>query len=484
MKKENKLRKILTSKSFRYGTSSFIIVAIVLALFIVINITVPLLGIEWDLTPEGLYTLSDTSKQILDNLEDEVEIIGLMDPTKISSQSSYYDVIRFLTYYDDYDNITVTYVDPDTNVGYVSQLDPTGALDLSKQNFVVRRVKDGNTRAVKYYDLFSTYVSSDTTFEITDTGSKVENAFTSAISYVTRDSYSKVYFVLGHNEYSYFDGYITARDVMELNGYDVSSFDLRANMEIPADANILLIVNPTIDLLEEEVKLLDDFMNKGGSMMICLGAQETNEKYPNIQKFLDFYNIQYNYDRIKEYDTNSYMASNQYYIFPEIVGSEATLNVYGNISYLLTPNARSIRLLNKSKSFLAVNPLLRTSSLSKQEASVIGYDSTSGAAYIGASARSLATECRLVVLGSTDFMRDYILVNNKAYEADSSKFFIGLLNWLEGDYSRVNIEEKNYFVNILSITASQANFVAVLLYVLPALILLTGGIVYLKRRHL
>ncbi|HOT71387.1 MAG TPA: Gldg family protein, partial [Clostridia bacterium] len=275
-----------------------------------------------------------------------------------------------------------------------------------------------------------------------------------------------------------------ARDVMELNGYDVSSFDLRANMEIPADANILLIVNPTIDLLEEEVKLLDDFMNKGGSMMICLGAQETNEKYPNIQKFLDFYNIQYNYDRIKEYDTNSYMASNQYYIFPEIVGSEATLNVYGNISYLLTPNARSIRLLNKSKSFLAVNPLLRTSSLSKQEASVIGYDSTSGAAYIGASARSLATECRLVVLGSTDFMRDYILVNNKAYEADSSKFFIGLLNWLEGDYSRVNIEEKNYFVNILSITASQANFVAVLLYVLPALILLTGGIVYLKRRHL
>ena len=132
MKKENKLRKILTSKSFRYGTSSFIIVAIVLALFIVINITVPLLGIEWDLTPEGLYTLSDTSKQILDNLEDEVEIIGLMDPTKISSQSSYYNVIRFLNYYDDYDNITVTYVDPDTNVGYVSSLDPTGALNLSK----------------------------------------------------------------------------------------------------------------------------------------------------------------------------------------------------------------------------------------------------------------------------------------------------------------------------------------------------------------
>jgi ABC-type uncharacterized transport system involved in gliding motility auxiliary subunit len=178
------------------------------------------------------------------------------------------------------------------------------------------------------------------------------------------------------------------------------------------------------------------------------------------------------------------MASNQYYIFPEIVGSEATLNVYGNISYLLTPNARSIRLLNKSKAFLSVNPLLRTSSLSKQEASISGYDSTSGAAYVGASARSLATESRLVVLGSTDFMRDYILVNNKSYEADSSKFFIGLLNWLEGDYSRVNIEEKNYFVNILSVTASQANFVAVLLYVLPALILLTGGIVYLKRRHL
>ncbi|HQO69542.1 MAG TPA: Gldg family protein, partial [Clostridia bacterium] len=180
MKKENRLRKIFTSKSFRYGTSSFIIVAVVLALFVVINITIPLLELEWDLTPEGLYTLSDTSKQILDDLDDEVEIIGLMDPTKISSVSSYYNVIRFLNYYDDYDNVTVTYVDPDTNVGYVSQLDPTGALDLTRQNFVVRRIKDGNTKAVKYYDLFSTYVSSDSTFEITDTGSKVENAFTSA----------------------------------------------------------------------------------------------------------------------------------------------------------------------------------------------------------------------------------------------------------------------------------------------------------------
>jgi len=218
--------------------------------------------------------------------------------------------------------------------------------------------------------------------------------------------------------------------------------------------------------------------------MICLGALETNEKFPNIQKFLDYYNIQYNYDRIKEYDANSYMASNQYYIFPQIIGTEATLNVYDNISYLLIPNARSIRILNKSKSFLVVNPILKTSAMSKQEASISGYDSTSGAAYTGASVKSLATESRLIVLGSSDFMRDYILVNNKAYEADSSKFFIGLVNWLEGDYSQVNIEEKNYFVNIISITASQANFVAVLLYILPALILLFGGIVYLKRRHL
>jgi len=484
MKKENRLRKIFTSKSFRYGTSSFIIVAVVLALFVVINITIPLLELEWDLTPEGLYTLSDTSKQILDDLDDEVEIIGLMDPTKISSVSSYYNVIRFLNYYDDYDNVTVTYVDPDTNVGYVSQLDPTGALDLTRQNFVVRRIKDGNTKAVKYYDLFSTYVSSDSTFEITDTGSKVENAFTSAISYVTRDSYSKVYFILGHNEYSYLDGYITARDIMELNGYDVSTFDLRTTQEIPSDADILLMVNPTIDLLDDEVKLLEEYMMNGGRMMISIGALETNEKFTNIQKFLDFYNIQYNYDRIKEYDANSYMASNQYYIFPQIIGTEATLNIYDNISYLLTPNTRSIRILNKSKSFLVVNPILKTSSISKQEASISGYDSTSGAAYAGASVKSLATESRLIVLGSADFMRDSILINNKAYEADSSKFFIGLVNWLEGDYTQVNIEEKNYFVNVISITASQANFVAVLLYILPALILLFGGIVYLKRRHL
>ena len=50
--------------------------------------------------------------------------------------------------------------------------------------------------------------------------------------------------------------------------------------------------------------------------------------------------------------------------------------------------------------------------------------------------------------------------------------------------SRIAKNFQDYFVNVISITESQANFVAVLLYILPALILLTGGFVYLKRRHL
>ena len=484
MEKKNTLKEILSSKKFRYGSSSFIIVAVVIALFIVVNITVPLLELEFDLTPEGLYTLSDTSREIIDGMDDEIEIIGLMDPTKVSSESSYYKVIKFLDYYDAYDNITVKYINPDVSVGYISELDPTGALNLSKQNYVVRRISDGNTRVVKYYDMFSTYVAEDTTFEITDTGSKVENAFTSAISYVTRDSYTKVYFILGHNEYSYLNGYINARDAMELNGYEVSSFDLRADMEIPSDAGILLMINPTIDLLPEEVSLLEDYMMAGGKLMVSLGAEETSEEFVNLQKFLDFYNIQFNYDRVKEYDSDSYMASNQYYTFPEILGADATLNVYGNISYLLYPETRTLNILNKAKEFLTIAPILKTSSVSKQESTISKYDSTSGMAYVGAAVESLSTSSRLVVLGSVDFMVDRTLINNTSYQSDATKFFMGMINWLEGDYTQVSIEEKDYFVNVISITESQANFVAVLLYILPALILLTGGFVYLKRRHL
>ncbi|MFA7673178.1 MAG: GldG family protein [Clostridia bacterium] len=484
MQKKNTLRMILSSKKFKYGSSSFIIVAVVIALFIIVNITIPLLDLEFDLTPEGLYTLSDTSKEIIEGMDDEIEIIGLMDPTKISSESSYYNVIKFLDYYDAYDNITVKYIDPDINIGFITELDPTGALNLAQQNYVVRRISDGNTRVIKYYDMFSTYVAEDTTFEITDTGSKVENAFTSAISYVTRDSYTKVYFILGHNEYSYLNGYINARDAMELNGYEVSSFDLRIDMAIPEDAGILLMINPTIDLLPEEISLLEDYMIEGGKLMVSLGAAETSEEFINLQEFLDFYNIRYNYDRVKEYDADSYMASNQYYTFPEILGADATLNVYGNISYLLYPETRTLDILNKTKEFLTVAPILKTSSVSKQESTISKYNSSSGMAYVGAAVESLSTSSRLVVLGSVDFMTDKILTNNTSYKSDATKFFMGMVNWLEGDYTQVSIEEKNYFVNVISITGSQADFVAVLLYILPALILLTGGFVYLKRRHL
>jgi hypothetical protein len=301
---------------------------------------------------------------------------------------------------------------------------------------------------------------------------------------VTRDSYTKVYFILGHNEYSYLNGYINARDAMELNGYEVSSFDLRIDMAIPEDAGILLMINPTIDLLPEEISLLEDYMIEGGKLMVSLGAAETSEEFINLQEFLDFYNIRYNYDRVKEYDADSYMASNQYYTFPEILGADATLNVYGNISYLLYPETRTLDILNKTKEFLTVAPILKTSSVSKQESTISKYNSSSGMAYVGAAVESLSTSSRLVVLGSVDFMTDKILTNNTSYKSDATKFFMGMVNWLEGDYTQVSIEEKNYFVNVISITGSQADFVAVLLYILPALILLTGGFVYLKRRHL
>lgn len=484
MKKDNFIRRTFASKSFRYGTSSFIIIAVVLIMFVIINTTIPRLRIQWDLTPEGLYTLSNTSKDILGSIDDEIEIIGLLDDTKVSSASAFYNVIKLLEDYENYKNISVRYIDPDTNVGFMAELDPTGAMGLNLQNFVVRNTRTQNMKVVKYYDMFSTYVHGDTSFEITNTGSKIENAFTSAISYVSRESFTTVYFILGHNEYSYFDGYIKARDIMELNGYTVKSFDLRKDLAIPEDADILLMINPTIDYLDDEIKALETFMKNGGSLLVNIGSSGTAEEFKNIQKFLDFYNVQYNYDRIKEYDSNAYAASNQYHIFPKVLGAKSTLNTYRNITYLLTPNSRSIRLLNKSKSFLEVEPILRTTAMAKQEATISHYDSDSGMSYVGAEVINLATQARLVVLGSSDFIKDSFLMNNKAYEADANRFFIGIVNWLEGDYNQTTIEEKSYFINIISITASQVATVSTLLYILPGLILLVGGIVYLKRRHL
>lgn len=484
MKKENILKKILGSRRLKYGTSAMVIMLTSVVLFIVLNLIVSLAPWQWDMTPEGLYSIGDQTTGLLTAIDEEVTIYGLFDDTKVASSSEFIAVMDLLKKYDQYDNITVEYVDPNKNIGFITELDPDQILNIGLWDFVV--VSDDSKKIIKYFDMFVSVGSETSGFATVDIGSKVETAFTSAIYYVTRDSRPVIYLTTGHGEYDFDNGYITLGEVVETNGFGHEIIDLSFAPEIPDEAAILMIANPTSDFSEEEIEKLVSYMDKGKSLIIALDSSDSPEKYENLQSFLRDYNLAYGYDKIKEGDAEYHIVGNRYMIFPALY-SKTLLNnpIKDAFTNMLADNVRSVDLLRKSNSALQMEPLLISSEKALAESMDENGTDVSGAKFIGVAVWDHMDDSRIIALGTADFVQDQRLYKYKQYEESAVRFMLNSLKWLEGDTDEVFIETKNYFTNFINVTAKQANTVSIMvIYVMPGVILLIGLAVYLRRRNL
>ncbi|MFO7635779.1 MAG: GldG family protein [Clostridia bacterium] len=481
--KNNKLLMVFKSRNFKYGTTAIVTMLITVALFVVVNLGAGLIYEEKDLTPEGLYSIGEQTQEILGDLDQEVVIYGLFDETKVSSQDNYTKVLELLKKYDAYDNVTVRFVDPEKNLGIINQLDPDRVLNITTRNFVVE--SQGRRKVLKYFDLFDLMGSEYTAMSIVDVGSKAEMAFTSAIYYVARDVSTRIYYVTGHNEYDNDTGYILASESLALNGFEVDKVNIRSFGGIPGDADILLIVNPQSDFHQQEISALKEYMKTGKSLFVLLDSMETTDRFPNLQGFLEDYNVRFGYTRIKENDPNYYLVGNPYIIMPDLYNTLINRNIRDSINDILARNVRSVEILRRMATHLKVEPLLITSDKAIQEGMYADIETQRGAAYVAAAVLDNRDNSRLIVSGTSEFMQDTFLYNYRSYAEDASKFLINSVNWLEGDIGQIFIEQKEYFQNMLSMNAGQQRTISVLvIYILPSLILLAGLIVYLRRRNL
>ena len=104
---KNKIKNLLNKKSLKYGTNAAIITAAVIVMAIVLNLLVGLLDLKLDLTPNKLFSLSETTENILKELDSDVEIIGLFDYAVVSSGSEYKQVTDLLSLYAKSPRVTV-----------------------------------------------------------------------------------------------------------------------------------------------------------------------------------------------------------------------------------------------------------------------------------------------------------------------------------------------------------------------------------------
>ena len=485
MEKKNVLKKIFNRRSLKYGSNSAILIVAVIAIAVLVNLLVGTLDLKLDLTPNKLFSLSDVTKTELDKLEQDVEIIGLFDDGKISADSEFKQVTDLLALYQKNPHIKVKYIDPDKDPTIINELDPDGTMELKSTNFVVRSVVNGNEKRKKlqYYDLFAVQFD-QSSFQTYTTGSTAEQGFTGAIKYVTAEVTPVVYFTEGHDEIDMDYEYKNVKDYLEKNNFLVKKLNLISVDKVPEDAEMVIVASPGKDITLNEKDVLDEYLNNGGNAIFMFDYQPNDPSYDQFNSLFSKFNLAVNYDRVKETNENNHIPNDPNTILLSVNSNSIIPQRFNTV----LNNSRSVSILKNAKEYITATSLMRTSENAIGEM----VDKSRGDDLNGPLDIAVAVEykggmvpSKIIVMGNASFISDSAYQNFGNYYNNSMVFFLHSMNWMIDKQEEIIVPAKDYENNRITITQQQTNIVGgALLILFPLLILSTGLVVFLRRRHL
>lgn len=482
---------IFNKKSLKYGSLSIAMVLVVIAIAVFINLGIGMiqdkgiLNTKFDLTSNKKYSISDKTKAALQKLNKDVEINALLDVSNMNLNDDTKQIKEVLSQYEKVSShIKVKYIDPDKNPGLVSSIDPSGLKDLVKGDFVVKCGK--KVKKVSISELVQTTL--DQNQQPTGTEFTGEQAFTGAIRYVISDKTPVVYFTEGHGEGKLDTEYTFLKKQLETNNYEVKSINMVTGTSVPQDAEILIVASPQSDMSSVEKDKVGEYLKNGGKAVFLFDYLDKSTKFSEFEDLLKNFNVGLNYDRVKETDSKRYYPKNPTVVLLDTQKSNVIRGLQSE--QVLLANSRSINVLKNNKDYITVTSLLKTSPTAVGEQ----IDKTNGKDLNGPLDIGVAVEnkggskiSKVIVLGNGYF------VNDRAYQtygqqgfATNNDFFLRSLNWMMDKKDDVIIESKSNEVPRMNIPSeSQAWIITgILVIALPLIILISGFVVWSRRRHL
>ena len=475
-----KIKDLFSKKSFKYGSYSIIITAVVIAVIILVNILLGMSNLpKWlrfDITQNKMFSISQQSIDLVKNLEKEVEIFILAP----ESSYSYLPVTEALDQYVVHGNgkvIGPRYVDLDKDPTFISKnFDPDRVSGISAGDIIVRC--GSNIRVLSNHDFME--IAYDYYGGAHVTGLKIEQAFTSAIKSVTSDEANTVYFVSGHGEYRS-DDLSQIKSALSLNNYDIKDTTLPG--PVPEDADILFFPSPTADLLGSELENLLVYLEKGGDAIFLFDVQNSLQDLPNFNEVFSRYNLQLNYDLVHEFTQANYLKEN-WMIRPMVYMSDVTKNLNPDQLFIYLPMCRSVSVLNVEKQNLEISILFGTT----DDSTSIDLNSGMqrfGSFHLGALADleiGGTTHSRIALIGNCTFITDEFM---SELGSNGSRYILSMLNWMQDRKDEIMILAKSLAQPPLNMSQQSRIFVFILLIaVIPLIIIGAGLFVWIRRKNL
>ena len=348
MNRIKSLKNIFRTSGTKHGAYSVGLTVLVIAVVIVFNLVVgqiPEAYRNLDVSSTKIYDISDTTTELLDSLDNEVDmkVLAVKDDTdeRITTFLSRYASLS--------DKINVEWIDPVLHPSALTDYDTT-------ENTIVISCEDtGKTTTVSFNDIlvmdqYSYYYYGTTSYTEFDG----EGQLTGAVNYVTNEADHTIYQTTGHGESTLST---TITDLMEKNSYTLSEVNLLMSTSIPEDCDLLLMYAPTTDLSEDEAQMLRDYLAGGGKVMILFGDTSSAD-LPNLAGVLSEYGIEAADGYIAD-PTRCYQG-NYYYIFPELsVSGELADNISSEM--VLLTNAHGMNLSDPERDTISTTSFMSSS---------------------------------------------------------------------------------------------------------------------------
>jgi gliding motility-associatede transport system auxiliary component len=454
--KQPRARRRMKIGRIRIGLNVVVQIVLILFLAAMVNSYAFKHYARWDFSRDQKYALSDKTKRFLDTLKDKMRITVFFSPnTPITA-----DVQNLLT---EYQYAGKGKID-------VEQIDPERNLSRAKELFDKYKVVTDESLLVLDYEGRNKTVKASEMADVDQSGMafgegprvaafKGEQAITSAMIDLVEGKKKTLGYVTGHKEPA-----LTAptspislvKTFIENENIKFQQLNLLDQPAIPADVNAVMIIGPQYDFSDREMKLLRDFWDKQGRILVLLDPAANT---PRLRAFLDELGVKVNDDRLMVFvRTGIQELALTRDVQARFLGDSPVTKrladvraifVGGTASLALDPNrsrAANIRLeplIQAEKGYFAETDYNSDNQVKlqadAQKAADVPLTIAASAERGGsADARVQVNSSRLVAVSNATFVQDTAIMQDQA----ALDFVSGAVNWLLSREQMIGIAPK------------------------------------------
>ena len=272
----------LHSKKQINRANAIIATIVVIILALVVNVFSSQLFGRWDVTENKDYSISGTTKEVLRELDDVVNVKAYFTeelPGYLLTRNQ--DVRDILSEFETVSggNVIVTYFNPTSESDVEREARSMGIPTL--QFNVVEKDKYQVTNG--YLGIAVFYSDNQEIIPIVQDTSSLEYDLVAAISKVVRDEIPMVAFLSGKGAWSR-EGDFGQINQMLQRQYRVRDFDITAGDMVPENIDTLIIPGVNEQLTEREQYVIDQFLMRGGDILVLTEGIKINGESLTAEK--------------------------------------------------------------------------------------------------------------------------------------------------------------------------------------------------------